>query len=87
MANKSYIYHGPPSGFSLRLGKRKELEVLLHNGQEPMSDGKPVQLPDDNKFVRRLIAREHLTEAPKPAKPAKNPIVPARTTAAKKADK
>ncbi len=47
-----FIYSGPPSGVTLSSGKTKT-EVMLFPGRE-------VELPEDNAYVRSLIARKHL---------------------------
>ena len=52
MDEKVYVYTGPLSGVSLRGGK----EVMLHPGNE-------VTLPDDNEFVKTLVAMGRLKEA------------------------
>lgn len=50
-----YRYTGPTSGVTLKDGS----EVMLF-------DGKEISLPEDNGYVKTLIARRHLTEI-KPA--------------------
>ncbi len=66
MSEKLYVYSGPLSGVSLRGGK----EVMLHPGTE-------VVLPEDNEFVKTLVAMGRLKEkggAPAPA-PFEKPLV------------
>ena len=62
-----YLYRGPMSGATLRGGR----EVLLH-------DGKPVDLPADNSWVRDLVVRGHLVEikAIPPSEPAPPVLIP-----------
>jgi len=52
-----YIYKGPQSAATLRVGEQKELlEVQLIPGAE-------VELPDDHEYVAVLLALKHLTPA------------------------
>lgn len=53
---KTYIYSGPVSGVTLNTPDGP-LEVMLH-------PGKPVHLPEDNEYVRTLIAKKRLSEVP-----------------------
>ena len=46
-----YRYTGPISGVTLKDG----MEVMLYDGME-------VDLPAENKYVKTLVARRHLTE-------------------------
>lgn len=46
-----YTYQGPLSGVTLPDGR-----------SVPLVDGKEVELPADNKFVKRLVALERLVE-------------------------
>lgn len=62
-----YLYTGPFSGVTLETPDGAK-EVLLHPNHE-------VELPDDNEYVKTLVARKHLskpinTAEPKAAKPA-----------------
>ncbi|MFL1515295.1 hypothetical protein [Pseudomonas prosekii] len=53
-----YLYAGPPSAASLRLGNTVEtLEVLLR-------PGKPVELPPEHEYTRVLLALKHLRPLP-----------------------
>jgi hypothetical protein len=58
MADKKYVYSGPTSGVTLRIGEgkaSKSREVMLF-------DGKAVELPPEHPYVKRLTARGQLTE-------------------------
>lgn len=57
---KTYTYSGPPSGVTLDDGT----EVLLYSG-------KTKDLPEDNAYVKALVAQGRLTAvtAPKPKTP------------------
>lgn len=55
---RRYLYSGPDSGASLR-HKGKVLERLLWNG-------KPVELPEDHPYTRRLLKLGHLTPIEEP---------------------
>lgn len=48
-----YAYNGPPSSVTLADGR----EIVLHPGQA-------VTLPQDDAYVRTLVARGHLIEIP-----------------------
>jgi len=62
-----YIYSGPQSAASLRVGDKRELfEAQLY-------PGKPVELPADHEYTQVLIALKHL----KPAPPVSEPVNPA----------
>ena len=52
MSDKNYKYEGPMSGVSLPDGR----EVMLHSGGE-------VTLPEDNGYVKTLVAMGRLKEA------------------------
>lgn len=63
--NSKYIYHGPMSGASINLSgtdrRKVEIQVLFHDGKQPVNiHNKPVLLPEDNAYVKRLVARGHL---------------------------
>lgn len=59
-----YVYAGPPSAASLRIGgTRQLLDVRLHPGA-------PVELPADHEYTRVLLALKHLQLLPSPIKPA-----------------
>lgn len=63
MSMKTYVYHGPDSGATLDMGKEQPpLEAMLWNGR-------PVELPSDNLYVRRLVALKRLTEVTPPPVP------------------
>ncbi|WP_028684143.1 hypothetical protein [Pseudomonas chlororaphis] len=65
-----YIYNGPQSGATLRVGEARELlDVQLQ-------PGKPVDLPADHEYTLVLLELKHLVLAPPEAKPA------SKTTAA-----
>lgn len=75
-----YIYNGPMSAATLKGGT----EVILMKGR-------PVELPDDNSWVKSLVAQGLLTRAPAPkaapaaksarARPRPAPRVTAETAA------
>ena len=49
-----FLYNGPTSGVTIKASKEaKEQEIMLFDGQE-------VDLPEDNKYVKTLVARGHL---------------------------
>lgn len=49
-----YLYKGPQSGASLRVGDKRELlEVQL-------TPGKPVKLPADHEYTQVLLELQHL---------------------------
>lgn len=53
-----YIYQGPRSATTLRVGDKAELlEVAL-------IPGKPCQLPAEHEYTRVLLARKHLVPLP-----------------------
>ncbi|WP_371356118.1 hypothetical protein ACA087_06450 [Pseudomonas chlororaphis] len=59
-----YIYNGPQSGATLRVGEARELlDVQLQ-------PGKPVDLPADHEYTKVLLELKHLVLAPPEAKPA-----------------
>ncbi|PMY40107.1 MULTISPECIES: hypothetical protein [Pseudomonas] len=59
-----YIYNGPQSGATLRVGEARELlDVVLQ-------PGKPVELPADHDYTLVLLELKHLVLAPPEAKPA-----------------
>jgi hypothetical protein len=60
-----YIYTGPTSGVTLH----DKTEVMLYDGRE-------VDLPEDNAYVRTLVARKHL--APMNGSEAKTETKPVR---------
>jgi len=65
MADKSYLYQGPPSGNTLPDGR----EVQLHPGC-------PVTLPEDLPWTQVLLEHKHLVlqeEAPKARTPRNAP--------------
>ena len=56
-----YIYTGPQSAASLRVGDSRELlEVQLHTGES-------VELPAEHEYTLVLLELKHLVLAPKPA--------------------
>lgn len=56
-----YLYNGPQSAASLRVGVSRELlEVQL-------SPGKPVSLPADHEYTLVLLELQHLEPDTKPA--------------------
>lgn len=57
---KEYLYNGPRSGATLRLGPYKAIEVDL-------IDGRTVKLPEGHPQVAAMIANGRLTEPPKEA--------------------
>lgn len=59
MANQTYIYHGPPSGMTLREASGRTREVLLHPDQD-------VRLPADHPHVQALVARRLLVPVAEP---------------------
>ncbi|MFJ2713418.1 hypothetical protein ACIOZM_21430 [Pseudomonas sp. NPDC087346] len=64
-----YIYTGPPSAASLRVGEARELlEVQL-------LPGKPVGLPADHEYTLVLLELKHLVLAPPDAKPVSKTAV------------
>lgn len=64
-----YIYTGPPSAASLRVGESRELlEVQLHQGN-------PVELPADHEYTLVLLELKHLVLAPPDAKSASKTAV------------
>lgn len=64
-----YIYTGPPSAASLRVGEARELlEVQL-------LPGKPGELPADHEYTLVLLELKHLVLAPPDAKPASKIVV------------
>lgn len=59
-----YIYNGPPSAATLRVGEARELlDVQL-------LPGKPVDLPSDHEYTQVLLELKHLVLAPPEAKSA-----------------
>lgn len=52
---KKYKYTGPTSGATIKTKEKKSIEVIFH-------DGKDYELPEDNAYVKTLIARGHLKE-------------------------
>ncbi|AKA25705.1 hypothetical protein [Pseudomonas chlororaphis] len=59
-----YIYNGPQSGATLRVGDARELlDVQL-------LPGKPVDLPADHEYTLVLLELKHLVLVPTEAKPA-----------------
>lgn len=59
-----YIYNGPQSAATLRVGDARELlDVQL-------LPGKPVELPADHEYTLVLLELKHLALAPTEAKPA-----------------
>jgi hypothetical protein len=69
MTRTRYIYTGPPSAASLRVGEARELlEVQL-------LPGKPVELPADHEYTRVLLELKHLVPAPSDAKSASKAVV------------
>jgi hypothetical protein len=59
-----YLYNGPQSAATLRVGESRELlEVQL-------SPGKPVQLPADHEYTLVLLELKHLEPLPPDTKPA-----------------
>lgn len=66
-----YLYKGPQSAASLRVGEQRELlEVQL-------SPGKPVKLPADHEYTKVLLELQHLEPlAPEPKAAAKVPPAP-----------
>jgi hypothetical protein len=48
-----YVYSGPTSGATLEAGADGILEVMFF-------DGKEVELPEDNEYVKTLVALGHL---------------------------
>ncbi|QAY92553.1 hypothetical protein [Pseudomonas sp. ACM7] len=69
-----YIYNGPQSAASLRVGESRELlEVQLLSG-------KPVELPADHEYTLVLLELKHLVLAPPDAKPAsKSAVAPQKS--------
>jgi hypothetical protein len=64
-----YIYAGPQSAASLRVGESRELlEVQLFSG-------KPADLPADHEYTLVLLELKHLVPAPPNAKPASKTAV------------
>lgn len=64
-----YLYTGPQSAASLRVGKERTLlDVQLLSGQ-------PVELPPDHEYTLALLTLKHLTPWPAQAaaKPAPTP--------------
>ena len=57
MADRTYIYRGPPSGVSLRLPDGTTRDVILHTDRR-------VRLPADHPVVERMVGRHHLEECP-----------------------
>lgn len=53
-----YIYSGPQSATSLRVGEKRELL------EAQLLPGKPVELPADHEYTQVLIALKHLVPAP-----------------------
>lgn len=64
---KNYIYHGPPTAFTLPGNPPRDVQLV---------PGAPVQLPSTNQLVIDLVAQELLTPAEPPAE--KRPPRPAR---------
>lgn len=64
-----YIYSGPQSAASLRVGEKRELF------EAQLLPGKPVELPPDHEYTQVLIALKHLAPAP----PISAPVSPAVT--------
>jgi len=66
-----YLYKGPQSAVSLRVGEKRELlEVQL-------SPGKPVKLPADHEYTQVLLELQHLEPlAPEAKAAAKVPSTP-----------
>jgi len=60
----NYIYHGPQSGVTLKVGD-EELDVFLFPNRE-------VQLPADHDYTKALLAQKLLTLAPTLTKAAKS---------------
>lgn len=59
-----YIYNGPQSGATLRVGDARELlDVQLQ-------PGKPVDLPAEHEYTLVLLELKHLVLVPTEAKPA-----------------
>lgn len=69
---KAYTYSGPMSGVTLDDGR----EVLLHPNSA-------VELPEENEYVKTLIALGYLSEAPSsaPAAPQEEPKKKAKEVA------
>jgi hypothetical protein len=64
-----YIYTGPQSAASLRVGETRELlEVQL-------SPGKPVELPAEHEYTQVLVALKHLKLAPLDSEPTGPAVV------------
>jgi hypothetical protein len=69
-----YIYNGPQSAATLRVGEARELlDVQL-------LPGKSVELPADHEYTLVLLELKHLVLAPSDAKPAgKTAATPQKT--------
>ncbi|WP_405119216.1 hypothetical protein [Pseudomonas leptonychotis] len=60
MKKTRYIYSGPVSATSLRVGK-EVLDVRLFPGE-------PVELPEEHEYTKTLLALKRLKPAPEAAK-------------------
>lgn len=65
----SYLYTGPQSAASLRIGEARELfEVQLLTG-------KTVQLPADHEYTQVLVELKHLVPLPADPDPANTAVI------------
>jgi len=59
-----YTYKGHVSGVTLKLEDKTEQEFLFHNDKD-------YELPEDNDYVKTLVARDHLVPVVEKKNPAK----------------